>query len=167
MSHVKFKLKRKHGSFLKGFTAFSTQSHLFLLAKIVNKDKTIAILFGRIRYCRYLFDSEITKENYIRNWYLVRHSLDKLIVIITAMNGTKYAIKLLNSLIEIYSNSERNIKSELSDAELLDEWLLMKKSLSELLISEPDESKPHAQRHLRMIQQDETQFFKINYFKLL
>mgnify|MGYP003624126654 CR=1 FL=1 len=166
MAQTHLKLKRKHGSAIKGLITFLTQSHLVCFAKLANKDKTIGILFGRIRYCRHLFDGDMTKENYIRNWYLVRHSLDKLVVLIASMNNTQYVINLLSAVIKVYSESEQNIRSDMSEVHLENEWLTMKKSLSEILIMEPSESMDQAIQHLKKIQVDETQFFKLNYLKL-
>ncbi|QIR16663.1 hypothetical protein [Shewanella aestuarii] len=169
MGHARIKIKRRHSSILKGLYAFTTQFHLMLIAKIARKEKTLALLFGRLRYCRFLFDEEITKENYIRNWYLTRRSLDDLIVMyaISEPHSGAYTFKLLKKIVELYTCTEKNVKTELSDEKLNEEWLWMRRSLSVLLLQEPNEVTPYAKRYLAKIKEDEKSYFKIPYLKLL
>ncbi|GGB52934.1 hypothetical protein GCM10011607_11790 [Shewanella inventionis] len=166
MSQIKLRRKQKNASVINGLYAYFKQSHLVILAKITNREKVLGLLFGRLRYCRYLFDEPISKENYIKNWYLTRRSLDSLIVMITTANPGKYAFQLLENIIWLYSSTEKNLAAELNEKELADEWLLMKGALSELLLLEPDNASQIAKEHLRNIKANEKAYFQVQYIKL-
>jgi hypothetical protein len=130
--------------FIEEFTDFVTQSMWPAVGFISHPNRPLEVLYGRLRYCHYLFDQEPTEQLCLENWSCIFSLFNSnTILSITGVHGSFYTLNLIVELdclkdvglgiVEIQSLDLDNIQKTQMIREY---WLSMQRALKRQMNAE-------------------------------
>jgi hypothetical protein len=146
---------------------------ILVVAKLTRKQKTMALLFGRLRYCKELFNDDVTVDNFLRNFYLFERSLDGLISLISVTYGAKHTHSICTKIVYIIDITKESIKPNAINPNnsyhvnpdvLFERWASLKLAICTVMLEEPDDVTKLALTHQKKIESDQSNYLK---FKIL